>query len=138
MVSIKNRSEKIRFVAVGAINTLIDFCLLFGFRWLGVPVVASNIGSTSTAFVFSFFANKNVTFQTKNTNVKREIALFIIVTLFGLWVIQSIVIVFLKPLLTSYSLPDATALFIAKLIATGVTLVWNYILYARVVFIKHP
>ena len=60
--------------------------------------------------------------------------LFTIVTLFGLWVIQSGVIYFVSGLLRSFSLNDSIVLFLAKIIATGFSLVWNFVLYKKVVF----
>jgi putative flippase GtrA len=135
-VTIKNKTQKTRFIAVGGINTLLDFGILFLLKSLGLPVVSANIVSTSVAFCFSFFANKKYTFKTDSTNVKREIVLFIIVTLFGLWVLQTIVIKATSYLLSGFDMPDSVILLVAKLCATIVSLTWNYTLYSRVVFKK--
>lgn len=132
-LNIKNKDEKIRFVVVGGINTVIDFGLLFTLQGFGLSVIEANIISTTTAFCFSFFANKNYTFKTTDTNIKREIILFVIVTLFGLWVLQTIVIKITQGFIDA-SLHNTESLFIAKLLATCVSLVWNYILYSRLVF----
>lgn len=132
-MTIKNSQEKLRFGVVGVANTAIDFGLLFGLRALGVPVVTANILSTSVAFCFSFFANKKYTFRAPGTaNIKREIISFIIVTLFGLWVIQTGIISLIVWCFGS----SAFTLFIAKLVATIASLTWNYVLYSRVVFKK--
>lgn len=133
----QNKQQKLRFLAVGGFNTLLDFGLLFTLKSLGLPVITANIISTTTAFCFSFFANKKYTFKTTDTDVKREIILFVAVTLFGLWVLQTIVIKLVTIILSPYHLPPDAVLFIAKIIATAVTLVWNYVMYSRVVF-KHP
>jgi len=133
----KNSSQKVRFVVVGGANTLIDFGLLFTLKALGLPAISANVISTTTAFCFSFFANKNYTFKTAGTDIKREIFLFVVITLFGLWVLQTLVIAFVTSLLSQTSLEDGVILLIAKLIATAVSLVWNYVLYSRVVF-KQP
>lgn len=133
----KNSSQKVRFVAVGGINTLIDFGLLFGLKALGLPAISANVISTTTAFCFSFFANKKYTFKTAGTDIKREIFLFITVTLFGLWVLQTLVIAFVTGILAPTHLEDGIILLIAKLFATIVSLVWNYVLYSRIVF-KQP
>ena len=135
-MTIKNKRQKLRFTAVGAFNTTIDFGLLFGLKALGFPEIPSNIVSSTTAFIVSFFLNKKVTFKTTDTDIKREIILFIVVTLFGLWVIQSIIIWAILSFEQNFALGDSVKLLIAKLIATGVTLVWNYLLYSRVVFKK--
>ena len=119
----KNR-QKIRFLLVGGTNTAIDFGLLFILNTLGLPRVLSNTISTGVAFIFSFFANRNFTFSANSGNIKKQMTLFIIVTLFGLWVIQPIIISLISNLM------------VGKIIATAVTLVWNYLFYSRLVFKK--
>lgn len=130
----KNSSQKLRFVIVGGMNTTIDFGVLFLLKTLGLPPIPSNIISTSCAFCFSFFANKKYTFKSNTANVKREVILFVLVTLFGLWVLQTVVIKLVQLLLAHVGLSDNSVLFIAKILATIVSLTWNYILYSRVVF----
>lgn len=132
----KNKAQIIRFGLVGGTNTVIDFGLLFLLKSLGLPVITSNIISTSVAFCFSFFANKKYTFKTTDTNVRREIILFVVITLFGLWVLQTIVIKVMTALLAQSGLSGDLVLLVAKLVATVVTLVWNYVLYDKVVFRK--
>lgn len=131
----KNNQQKMRFVAVGGFNTLIDIGLLFALKTLGLPVITANLISTTIAFCFSFFANKKYTFKSTDTNVKREIILFTIVTLFGLWVLQSVVIKLLTTI-APQELSDDPVLLGAKLIATVVTMIWNYVMYSRFVFVK--
>jgi putative flippase GtrA len=133
----RNSSQKTRFIAVGAINTILDFGILFLLKSFGLPAITANVFSTTAAFCFSFFANKKYTFKTTDVNVKREVVLFVIVTLFGLWVLQTIVIKVVSSLLIGIHLSDNDVLLIAKICATVVSLVWNYILYSRVVF-KQP
>ena len=132
----KNNQQKLRFLAVGGFNTLLDFGLLFIFKAMGLPVITSNILSTSIAFCFSFIANKKYTFQSTDANIKREIVLFILVTLFGLWILQTIVIQSLLYPLSALGLTEDVSLFVAKIIATAVTMVWNYVGYSRLVFKK--
>lgn len=139
MAEKKNSSQKVRFLVVGATATLIDFGLLFLLQGPArLPILGANIISTTTAFLFSFTANKNYTFKAKGGSLVRQMVLFTIVTLFGLWVLQTLVISLVMPLLTSYIIQTETALFIAKLLATGVTMVWNYLLYSLLVFSPSP
>lgn len=139
MPKLNSESQKVRFLLVGGSSTVLDFTILFVAKSLGVPVVIANIISTGISFCFSFLANKNYTFRTHGANLKREISLFVVVTLFGLWVLQSIVIAAVLPILEP-SVSDASLrLLIAKLLATIVTTLWNYILYSRLVFVhKKP
>ncbi len=135
---IKKHETKLRFGLIGGLNTLLDFGLLFAFSsFLGMPRGLANILSTSVAFVFSFFANKKFTFQSSSKeNIVREMILFTVVTLFGLWVIQGLIIHFLTPVIVSFGFAETIALLGSKLIATAASLIWNYLLYSRVVFIK--
>lgn len=130
----KNNAQKARFIAVGGANTVIDFGLLFILKALGLPALSANICSTTAAFCFSFFANKKFTFKTNSTNLKREIGLFVVVTLIGLWGIQTLVIMIISGLLSGSSLSSDMTLLAAKLCATVASLTWNYLLYSRVVF----
>jgi len=129
-------STKFRFVLVGGLNTTIDFSVLFILKALGLPAIGANIISTATAFCFSFFANKKYTFKA-NGDTKRQIVSFILVNLFGLWVLQTIIIQAVSLLLTPANLSLEMTLLIAKLIATIATLIWNYFMYSRVVFKPH-
>ena len=133
-LAIANNSGKLlRFTLVGGINTAIDIGLLFGLTALGVPKLAANTVSTGTAFIFSFFANKLYTFRTQG-DVRRQLVLFVIITLAGLWGLQNAVIFCISPILTSVIHTESLVLLLAKIIATGASLVWNYYLYDRVVF----
>ena len=130
-------SQEFRFAVIGGFNTILDFIILFGLTVVGVSSVVANIFSTGVTFILSFILNKKVTFKSGNrtkSELIREMILFTVVTLFGLWVIQSGVIYFVSGLLRSFSLNDSIVLFLAKIIATGFSLVWNFVLYKKVVF----
>ncbi len=129
-------NRKVRFLATGSVITAIDFGALFVFRSFGLPVEIANIFSTTVAFICSFFANKKYTFKATGANLKREIVLFTVVTLFGIWVLQTIVISGIMGLLSGINLNEPTKLIVAKLMATVVSMTWNYIMYSRVVFKK--
>ena len=133
----KKHADKLRFTIVGSINTVIDFSILFTLATLfNVPKELANFISTFVAFLFSFFANKKYTFKSTSKNLKKQFLLFTIVTLFGLWVIQTIIITAITPVFTNLGINKPAALLISKLIATAASLIWNYTLYSRVVFKK--
>ena len=129
---LRNKQQKLRFGFVGVINTIVDFCLLFTLRYLGLPSVTANFVSTSVAFTLSFGLNKNVVFRAKGSDIRREVTLFIITTLFGLWVLQTTVITVVDLVAPTSSI----SLFVSKVLATIVTICWNYVMYSRVVFKK--
>lgn len=133
---LKKHAEKLRFGVVGVANTALDFAILFLLVNTGLDRIPANFVSTSIAFVFSFFVNKSFTFQSTGGNAKKQFALFIIITIFSLWVIQPIVIVTVSWLLAGLNLDSSVVLFIAKLFATVASLTWNYIFYSRFVFKK--
>ena len=133
----KKHAEKIRFGIVGLANTAIDFGILFilaqGFL---VPDLIANIISTSVALTFSFFINRSFTFKSSSKLKAKQIILYIAITLFGLWVLQNIVILGITSIVGPLHLPAWFVLFVAKGFATVVSLIWNYVLYSRLVFRK--
>ncbi len=131
-----SQNQLFRFGSVGIVNTVLDFCLLFIFKSLGLPIALSNILSTTIAFGFSFIANKKYTFKTSGTNIVREMVLFVIVTLFGLWILQNLVIMLSLPALAGLTRSMDLGLLFAKLLATVISMIWNYLLYRSVVFKK--
>jgi putative flippase GtrA len=133
----KNKKRIGRFALVGAISTAIDFSVLITLKMLGLPPVLANVCSTSFAFIFSFTANKKYTFKTTDTNIVREMVLFVTLTLIGLWGFQSAIIhVTLDPMTHILWGHKTLGLIASKLLATGVSLLWNYFTYSRIVF-KH-
>jgi len=134
---LKKHAEKIRFIIVGGLNTAIDFVILFALVSLGLPTIASNFISTSIAITFSFFANKKFTFKGTNNSNSRQVVLFLIITIFGMWVIQPIIIESIKLILGSAVANKYIILLIGKILATIVTLIWNYLMYRRFVFKKN-
>lgn len=131
---LKKHAEKIRFGIVGVANTSIDFVILFALVALGLPTIASNFVSTSVALIFSFFANKKFTFKHEGKNTNRQIILFFAITLFGLWIIQPVIIEGVKLLVSSWFTNKYLVLLIGKLFATVASLIWNYLLYRKFVF----
>ena len=130
-----NNSSKYRFAVAGAASTLIDFGIYFIVTSFFLSPLAANYISTSIAFCFSFVTNKHYTFKTVGTSLKREITLFIIVTLVGLWVIQPAVISVILNSLATQGIKDVWYVPVgAKIVATIFSLTWNYILYSRIVF----
>ena len=134
---VKKHTDKLRFAIVGGVNTALDFSILFILTMLfNIPKELANFISTFISFLFSFFANKKYTFKSTSKNLKKQFLLFTVVTLFGLWVIQTIIITAITPVFTNLGVNKPAALLISKLIATAASLIWNYTLYSRVVFKK--
>lgn len=147
-----SRAEKMRFIIVGVLNTALDFTVLnILTSAVGLRVYTANLISTATAMLVSMFLNKTFVFQHDNRVTLREAAKFTLVTLTGLWGIQTLVILlvtqqFSHPFLsTAHMLQSLLGTHIsnafilnngAKILATAASLVWNYTLYKRFVFVK--
>lgn len=140
-----------KFSLIGIFNTVIDFGIFNVLtQILLLAAIPANIVSTGTAMTFSFFANKLWVFRNRQQEFLNQAVQFVVVTLFGLWVIQNGVIFVLQnvwtwPLELGAAIVAALNLdtvfsqkFVfdngAKVIATGFSLVWNYLLYKKVVF----
>lgn len=132
----QKHGAKIRFAVVGGANTALDFALLFLFVHLGVNKIVANYFSTGLALIFSFFVNKSFTFKEKGGNARKQFIYFLVVTLTGLWVLQPILIWASTPLLQPHISNPTLLLFVAKLVASVATLIWNYVFYSRIVFKK--
>ncbi|MCL2037474.1 GtrA family protein [Candidatus Saccharibacteria bacterium] len=126
-------SKKWRFVLVGIFNTVLDFGLMNVFR-LFVPLPIANIISTGIAMMSSFFLNKKWTFKSTGKNYVREVTLFFLFTIIGIWVIQTGFIWFIKEFVPHFGLPDVAFDNIAKIIASVPSLIWNYVTYNKIVF----
>ena len=132
----KKHAKKIRFGIVGIANTALDFAILFLLVALGLDKIPANYISTGVAFVFSFFVNKSFTFKSKGGNVKKQFVIFISISIVGLWIIQPVVITVISAALAHTGWASGLILFIAKIIATIASLIWNYVFYSRLVFKK--
>lgn len=137
-----------KFGIVGVLNTLIDF-LLYNIlsSLLKLTLVQANIISTTVAMLFSFTANKKLVFKSHGSVMKQSV-LFLAVTAFGLYILQTGTIKFLtdiwfEPIALGLYLAHAIGLqghdqFLikngAKAAGTIVSLTWNYIMYKKVVF----
>lgn len=130
--------EKIRFAAVGGLNTVVDFTILFSLvTLLSISSLVANVVSTSTALVVSYLLNKKAVFGDTDAHNPRQMLLFVIVTLSGLWILQGLVIWSVTNVADMWLMLSAGAtLLIAKVIATLFSLTWNYLWYSRVVFRK--
>ena len=131
---LKKHAQKIRYSIIGVANTVLDFSLLFIFVALGIDKIPANYLSTGISMIFSFYGNKQYTFKDVGDQKRKQFILFVVVTVIGLWVIQPIIIWIMVHTLDAHVANASLQLFIAKVFATGASLVWNYLLYSRLVF----
>lgn len=128
--------EKVRFGLVGIINTLVDFGILFLLVDLfGVIPIFANIVSTTAGLIVSYTLNKKSVFGDDGSHNPKQIITFVVVTLVGLWGLQSLIIFSLSGWLQSFLVKNV-ALLVAKLVASFFSLIWNYLWYSRIIFKK--
>ncbi|GMA30619.1 GtrA family protein [Litorihabitans aurantiacus] len=135
----KARGEGIRFLTVGVANTAIDMGLLWVLTMQGVGLIPANLASTTAGLIFSFLVNRRFTFRYQGSKPAwRQITEFLAITLVGLWVIQPPIILLVSGVAEGWGIEGQLALMAGKVAATGVTLVWNFLLYRFVVFRERP
>ena len=131
-----------KFAEAGMMNTVLDFgvlnlLLFLTGKNLGVWVLLFNTTSFGLAVVNSYFWSKNWTFEGSSTknNISQFIQ-FVLVTLVGLILNDGIVSIFQwigAPINTSAN----QWLNISKVLATVVSLGWNFLGYKLIVFKKN-
>lgn len=127
-----------KFAQVGVLNTAIDFGILNLLIFVtgitsGLSIIPLNAISFSTAIINSFFWNEKWVFKAKK---EANFITFVVVTLIGLAINSGIVYT-----ITTFVPPtfvDSQKLWanLAKVLATGISLIWNFTGYRLVVFKK--
>lgn len=126
--------KPIRFVLVGISNTVLDFVVLNVLLFCKVDILFANTISTGIAMLYSFFMNKKWTFRNSGNNYIKEVILFFIFTIIGIWVIQNGCIYLLNIVIPDLGLPEVIYNNAIKLAASIPSLTWNYLTYNRFVF----
>ena len=137
------------FGLVGLVNTALDF-VIYNLLTRKIPRIPANICSTSVAMAFSFAANFFV-FQPRTFDAPGQATKFVIVTAISLYMIQNLVIylttnVWQRPTKWANSLAQKSQFtcqwresFVSKntvkLLATGCSLVWNFLWYRYYVYV---
>jgi len=133
----------IKFVFVGGINTGIDFLVLNVLMNLtdiesGPKLFVLNSISFSVAVINSYFMNKYWTFQdkTKTTQDPIKFSAFFIISLTGLVINSTVLTVITTYIPAPFELSQKFWANIAKLFATGFSMLWNFVGYKLFVFKK--
>ena len=128
-----------RFVAVGVLNTTIDFGVLNLISaaagvTAGVVIGGVNVPGFVVAVTNSYFWNKLWVFKQQDTKLFHDLPQFFAVTAGGV-ILNSLIVVMLTSFLHPvFGFTPARWLTIAKLCATAFTLVWNFLGYKFIVF----
>jgi putative flippase GtrA len=116
-----------RFLAVGALGTLIDFSLFTGLHVaLGAPILLANVLSYSAGILNNFFLHRYWTFAERpRKGLTSQFSQFLVVSLAALALNTLLVGLLAGPLSALLSSAPAGALA-AKACATAVGLAWNF------------
>ena len=115
-----------RFLAVGAVGTLLDFSLLTLLKLAGLPTLLANSLSFTAGLVNNFTWNRLWTFgDAIQPDWHRQLVQFTAVSLVGL-ALNNLIVLSLEGIFgTMLGQPDWGYLP-AKVIATGAVVFWNY------------
>lgn len=135
----------IPFAIIGTLNTAIDVFIYAILRSAGLTLWPANALSTAAALLFSFLMNRRFTFKAADDKAQKQFLLFLPVTLVGMWILSPLLIYAFTLLDNSIHFTDPiheviphldAQTVVPKLLATGGTLVWNFMWYSQLVFKK--
>lgn len=137
-----NIREIVVFGIIGVVNTSIDIGVFMFLKYIfnidnqSLWIIVINLIAIIIAIIFSYFANKNLTFQHKKDSNVKEVGSFIIVNAFGFVVNTSILktIIYMLPFIYPAILIDPA--FIGKILGTAGSMIVSFIGYKFFVFKK--
>jgi putative flippase GtrA len=129
MVSHSISIQFLRFGLVGLVNTVIDFGVLNGLMLLldrpaGIALLGCNAVAFLCANLNSYFGNRHWTFAGHRSASVAEFGVFLLIALVGLLINSSVLW-----WLTGGAPDTYLQLNIAKAVATGVSMGWNFLGY---------
>lgn len=108
----------IKFCLTGSLCTVIDFGVLFVLtEQIGLSYAISNIISVSLSIIVNYILSKIIVFNFSNT--LRNFVVFIILSIVGLIINESLIILCVNVFTIDYK--------VGKIIATGVVMCFNYL-----------
>jgi putative flippase GtrA len=122
----KELSRFVKFALVGALGAIIDLALLNLMRgYFGWELIWANTFSVSVAMLSNFTWNRLWTFPESRSRKKRkQLPMFALVNFMGL-LINNLIVVGVDALLVAH-VGEPWSYNIAKVIAIGVVLFWNF------------
>lgn len=115
-----------RFLAVGAVGTLLDFSLLTLLKLAGLPTLLANSLSFTAGLVNNFTWNRLWTFgDVIQPDWRRQLVQFTAVSLVGL-ALNNLIVLSLEGIFGAMLNQPDWGYLPAKVIATGVVVFWNY------------
>jgi len=131
-----------KYAVAGAANTAVDFGVLNILMFLtntskGEKIIILNSVAFLVAVIHSYLWNKFWTFKsTEKENSAVQFLQFLIVSLIAVLINGAIVYIISSKINPVFGLSDVAWTNIAKVVATVISLVWNFIGYKFIVFNK--
>lgn len=140
----KNEAVKqfAKFVVIGVVNTGLDFLVLNAQMFVtginqGAGMLAQNALSFSVATINSYYFNKKWAFQDNSQkNQGHKFSQFLVVSLVGLVINSSTVFLITSCISPLFGISPLLWANLAKMAATGISLIWNFVGYKFFVFKK--
>jgi putative flippase GtrA len=131
-----------KFFAVGTLNTAIDFGTLNLLSWLtgiygGVRLAPINVAGVLLALTNSYLLNKHWTFKA-SARPRRDVGRFVLVSLIGVGLNTALVVALTHTVTRPAGLTPQLWENVAKALATGGTLLWDFLGYKFLVFRAPP
>jgi len=134
--------QLLKFATIGIINTGIDFLVLNAEMFLtkitsGPEMLIQNSISFGIATINSYFLNKHWAFQDKSKKKEGiKFAQFLTVSIIGISINGGIVYLITTFIPPMFGINSQLWANVAKLAATAISLIWNFIGYKFLVFKK--
>jgi putative flippase GtrA len=127
-----------KFLVVGTLNTAIDFGTLNLLSWFtgiygGVRLAPINVLGVLLALTNSYLLNKHWTFKTP-AHPRRRVGRFVLVSLLGVGLNTALVVALTHFVTRPTGLTPQLWENLAKALATGGTLLWDFLGYKFLVF----
>ncbi len=136
--------QLIKFGSVGIINTGVDFAVLNLLMWTfgineGKWLIPINIVAFTLASANSYIFNKFWTFKEKTlekSQVTKQFSQFMVISIIGA-IINTVILYSIATLISPiFGLSQTLWTNFAKIAATGISMVWNFVGYKFFVFKK--
>lgn len=113
----------------------------------GLPVIGSNIASTTSSSYVSFMLNRKIVFKDQKYGTLRSMLMYALTIGFGILILQTAVFWLLDngkmieqwvaPSVSNPTIAMLIGLNATKILATGAAGIWNFTMLQRFVFVSH-
>ena len=127
-----------RYLIIGCSAAALEFLLFasLGFFFKDIHIYVKNSIGYIVGFFFSFLLNRNWAFESKD-NWVRQIILYFVLFAFNLF-ISNIVVNYLAIFIEAHFFEQWLAEMVAKIFSMGVIVIWNFIIYKKVIYVEKP